>query len=318
MEKAIKRIRSIPRLEARASDAHKGTFGRVLVIGGSVGMVGAPAMAGLSALRGGAGLVTIATPESVQPTAASICPCATTLPLPETRNGQIDPTPARRCLEERGFLPDDAPFNVVAFGPGLGMGPPQYGDDMWRLIDAFRRQTHIKLVVDADALNLLHKDTGNTPSTWNTRLHPRTVITPHPGELARMHGASVKDIQDNRQGFAIQTARTMNGNGQTDAVVVLKGAGTIVTDGWHLYVNKTGNPGMATGGSGDVLTGIIAAMLAQGMSTFDAAVAGAYVHGLAGDIAAKRLSQTALIATDIIDALGEATRKLQQAQKKRS
>jgi len=312
MAETVKRIRSIPRLSPRRQDAHKGDFGRVLVVGGNVGMVGAPALAGLSALRSGAGLVTIATPAGIQPTAAGICPCATTLPLPETRTGQIDPVQTKRFLEDHSLLGDDSPFDVVAFGPGLGTGPHQYADDTWRLIDAFRRQAHIQLVVDADALTLLHKDTHKTPSTWNTRRHPRTVITPHPGELAHMHGASPHNIQADREGFALQTARTMNGDEEADAVVVLKGSRTIVTDGHRLYVNKTGNPGMATGGSGDVLTGVIAALLAQGMTTFDAAVAGTNIHGLAGDIAAKELSQVSLIATDIIDALPEATRKLQK------
>ena len=309
MDNTIKRIRSIPRLAPRHPDAHKGDFGRVLVMGGCVGMVGAPAMAALSALRSGAGLVTIATPASIQPTAATICPCATTLPLPETRTGQIAPTQTKRFLEERGLLGDDSPFDSLAFGPGLGTGPQAYADDIWRLIDAFRRQPHIKLVVDADALNLLHKDTDKSPSTWNTRLHPRTVFTPHPGELARMHGASTRDIQADREGFAIRTAQTMNSHDDADAVVVLKGGRTIVTDGRRLYANKTGNPGMATGGSGDVLTGVIAALLAQSMTPLDAAVAAVHLHGLAGDLAAKQRGPISLIATDIIDALPDAFRK---------
>lgn len=306
-----KHIRRVPPLPPRATDAHKGSFGRVLVIGGSVGMAGAPALAGLSALRSGAGLVTIAIPESVQPSVAIMCPCATTIPLPETRDGRIDPPAAERKLKRLGLLdapPDGALPDVLAIGPGVGRGPATYGTQFWHLIDAFRR-LHVPAVIDADALNLAPQGGRQGAKGWHTLNHARTIMTPHPGELARMLKTTAGQIQADREGHAVRTAQAMRANSSPDAappVVVLKGAGTIVTDGELVYTNNSGNPGMATGGSGDVLTGAIAALIGQGMSPFDAATAGVYFHGLAGDLAAKRLGQVSMIAMDIIAALPEA------------
>jgi ADP-dependent NAD(P)H-hydrate dehydratase len=298
---------------ARAADSHKGDFGRVLVMTGSVGMAGAPALVGLGALRGGAGLVTIAVPRAVQATVTALCPCATTIGLPETPDGQIDPEGARRVFLERGMLADSgrglAPPDVLVTGPGVGRGSPVYGAAFWDLINAFRNGPLVPAVIDADALNLAKRATRQTPGGWDAQYHFRTVITPHPGEMARLHDASTGEVQADREGFAVRTARMMAA--QRDEpdytpVVVLKGAGTIVTDGNRIYVNDTGNPGMATGGSGDVLAGVIGALVGQGMEIFDAAVTGVYVHGLAGDIAARRLGEVSLIATDIIATLPEA------------
>ncbi|NLX22116.1 MAG: NAD(P)H-hydrate dehydratase [Phycisphaerae bacterium] len=149
----------------------------------------------------------------------------------------------------------------------------------------------------------------------------RTVITPHPGELARMHSLTTREIQADREGIAVRTAIMMTEEAATSpdhrSVVVLKGAGTIVTDGLRIYVNRTGNPGMATGGSGDVLTGILAALIGQGLTRFDAAVLAVYLHGLAGDLGARRLGQMSLIATDIIDALPAAILTLRPATRRR-
>lgn len=304
-------IHRVPVLPARAADAHKGTFGRVLVVGGSVGMAGAPALAGLAALRSGAGLVTIAVPESVQPSVAIMCPCATTIPLPETRDGRIDPPAAERKLKCLGLLdvpPDGAPPDVVAIGPGVGRGPAKYGTQFWHLIDAIRR-LGVPAVIDADALNLAPQGGREGAKGWRHLGHARTVITPHPGELARLLETSTDQIQADREGHAVRTAQAMQTNSGPDGsppVVVLKGAATIVTDGELVYTNNSGNPGMATGGSGDVLTGAIAALIGQGMTPFDAAVAGVYFHGLAGDLAAKKLGQVSMIAMDIIEALPAA------------
>ena len=275
-------------------------------------MLGAPALAGRAALRGGAGLVTLAVPASVQIAVASLCPCATSIPLPETNDGRIDPEPATRTFEESGLLggePRATRPNVIVVGPGLGTGPRTCGQTVWSMINAFRRDAKIPAVIDADALNLLVKGDGASPAGWDARPHPSTVITPHPGELARMYGVGPNDIQKDREGFAVGTAELMNPQDPAPAdraVVVLKGAGTIVTDGRRLYVNDTGNPGMATGGSGDVLAGLIGALIGQGMTRFDAAVAGVYLHGRAGDLAAAHRGQTSLIATDLIDALPRA------------
>ncbi len=319
----MKHIHTIPRLPPRPADAHKGDFGRVLVMSGSVGMLGAPSLVALAAQRGGAGLVTAAVSRSIQSPVATLCPCATSIGLPETATGQIDPLNARKTFQERGLLggsTEATPPDVLVTGPGVGRGSPEYGRQFWALINAFRNGARVPAVIDADALNLTHRSTPNAPGGWDDQPHYRTVITPHPGELARMHGVSTREIQADREGFAVRTARAMSARrNEPDlkAVVVLKGARTIVTDGERIYVNNTGNPGMATGGSGDVLAGVIGALIAQGMHGFDAAVLGVYVHGLAGDLAAARLSQTALIATDIIDALPQAFKKINSWKKKR-
>lgn len=312
---SIQRVRSVPRLPKRADDANKGDFGRVLVLGGCAGMAGAPALVGMAALRGGAGLATLAVPASIQPTVAALCPCATTIPLPETLNGQIDPLAARKVFADRGLLStpgDGAPPDVLVAGPGLGRGTVKYADAVWELINAFRNGPLVPAVIDADALNLSRRAGQGAPAAWDAQYHFRTIITPHPGELGRMHGVSAGEIQTDREGFAVRTARMMAGRrGEPDysPVVVLKGAGTVVTDGLRLYVNRTGNPGMATGGSGDVLGGLIAALVGQGLDNFEAAVAGVYLHGLAGDLAARRMGQASLLATDLIDALPDAFRR---------
>ncbi|HOW70637.1 MAG TPA: NAD(P)H-hydrate dehydratase [Phycisphaerae bacterium] len=307
---SLVRVRRIPVLPARHSEGHKGDYGRVLVVGGSLGMAGAPALAGMAALRGGAGLVTIAVPACILPTVAALCPCATTIELPATSDGQIDPVAClkifgRRSLLARGGATPDA----LVVGPGLGLAPVPYGQQLWELIDAFREGGRCKAVVDADALNLAGLAGGSAPENWDCREHWSTVVTPHPGEMARLHGATTREVQADREGFAVRTARLLNAR-QPEAkclsVVVLKGAGTVVTDGRRIYVNKTGNPGMATGGSGDVLSGVIAAAMGQGLDCFDAAVFGVQVHGRAGDLAVKVKGQASLIATDIIEALPAA------------
>ncbi|MHC4440967.1 MAG: NAD(P)H-hydrate dehydratase [Planctomycetota bacterium] len=312
MNEKCKRTQIVPQLKPRSANAHKGDFGRVLVIGGSRGMIGAPALAGLSALRSGAGLVTIAVPESIQPSVITLCPCATSIPLPETDTGQIDPAASRRLFKNLGLLEAEGPGvppDVIIAGPGVGMGPAEYGAQFWELINAFRNGPLIPAVIDADALNLIRRSSSDTNPGWNNQYHFRTVITPHPGELAGMQGVTTREIQDDREGYAIRTARAMSAeNDQEDytTVVVLKGDKTVVTDGDTIYINRTGNSGMATGGSGDVLSGTITALIGQGMNTMEAAILGVNLHGLAGDIAAKKTGLVSLIATDIIDALPQA------------
>jgi NAD(P)H-hydrate epimerase len=304
------RITKVPPVPQRKPNAHKGNFGRILVLAGSAGMIGAPGLVALSALRGGAGLVTVATPEKIQPMVATIAPCATSIPLPQTSAGQIDPLAARQKFQDLGYFErnGNAP-DVLITGPGLGTGTTEYARHMWELINAFRNHASVASVIDADALNLTSRSDNPCPHGWNKQNHYRTVITPHPGELARMHGVSPKDIQSDREEFAVRTARMMKHDQEESEyrpTVVLKGAGTIVTDGQRSYVNTTGNPGMASGGSGDVLGGLIGALIGQGMDTFDAAVAGVYIHGLAADLGAARLGQISLIASDLIDNLPQA------------
>jgi len=306
---SIKRIKDVPRLPTRQADAHKGSFGRVLVVGGSVGMAGAPSLAGNSALRSGAGLVTLALPEPILNVVAGLCPCATTLVLTANKSGQIKPVAAIKEMRSRGWIGGQSEANppgALVVGPGIGTGSHANAENWWELIDAFRIRSGVPVVIDADALNLA----ALLPNGWDGRPHPRTIITPHPGELARMMKVSIRDIQAHREEVALEAARRLNAH--TDAadraVVLLKGAGTVVTDGESLYINQTGNPGMATGGSGDVLAGILGALLCQGLSCLDAAVLGAHVHGHAGDLAAQRFGQVSLIATDLIESLPEAFR----------
>ncbi len=278
-------IETTPKLKPRAVDAHKGDFGKVCIIAGSIGMSGAAALAGRSALRAGAGLVRVATPKSVLPIVASIEPSFTTIPLPEDSSGRISTRAINIILEAIGQ--NDA----VAFGPGVGISGA-----LRSVLDTLLGQEGLKLVVDADGLNNLAgiKD-------WPDKLKAKVILTPHPGEMKRLWSGLFREpLPAQRQQQAVQLAQ------QTGTTVVLKGAGTVVTDGKKVYTNKTGNPGMATAGSGDILTGVITALLGQGLSDFNAAVLGVYVHGLAGDIAAEKMGQLGMITTDIIDSLPEA------------
>jgi len=280
-------ITEIPKLEKRPVDGHKGTFGKVLIVGGSVGFSGAPALAGRAALRSGAGLVRIAVPASIQPVVASLEPCYTTIGLSE-KNGQLS---GKAVTELAGHLLDN---DVAAFGPGCGTGL-----GVKEVALSLLAVEGLKLLIDADGLNVLSQCGG--PGGWLEKKKADVVLTPHPGEMGWLWKSVFREqVPENREECAAKLAE------KTGTVVVLKGAGTVVTDGERLFVNDTGNPGMATAGSGDVLTGVIAALIGQGLSTFDAAVLGVHVHGLAGDAAAKIRGQVSMIATDIIEHLGHA------------
>jgi NAD(P)H-hydrate epimerase len=278
-------LTAVPKLPPRPTEGHKGTFGRVLIVAGSVGMTGAAALAGRSALRAGAGLVRVATSRSALPVVATIEPCYTTLPLAEDNDGRVSPKALPAIL-------DAAQDNdVVAIGPGMGQSP-----GLRSILDALIQQEGLRLLIDGDGLNNLSKIAG-----WPSRRKAQIVLTPHPGEMRRLwSGLFREEIPPDRQATAARVAQTAG------AVVALKGAGTVVTDGDRLYVNATGNPGMATAGSGDCLTGVVAALMGQGLSDLDATILGVYLHGRAGDIAATRLGQISLMATDIVEALPEA------------
>ena len=280
----------LPVLPKRAVDSHKGDFGRVLVIGGVRGMAGAPSMAGLAAMRSGAGLVTVAVPASVQPTVAAFSPCYMTVPVGEDAEGYI----SADSIHALSAIATDS--DVVALGPGMGRG-----DQVKFLVGAFYRDLPMAVVVDADALNAL-ADEQVSRKVFENPAGPR-ILTPHPGEFSRLIGAAPDADQPQRIEKAGDFARR-DPSGQT--IVVLKGHRTVVTDGMRYVVNNTGNPGMATGGSGDCLTGIITALAAQGLEPWEAARLGVHLHGAAGDAAASRLGETSLIATDLIDALPEA------------
>jgi NAD(P)H-hydrate epimerase len=278
-------ISQIPKLKPRAVDAHKGDFGKVCIIAGSVGMSGAAALAGRAALRCGAGLVRVATPKSVLPIVASIEPSFTTIALVENHMGQISAKAVNTILDA---VSDN---DVLAFGPGVGVS-----GGLQSVLQSLLEQDGLRLIIDADGLNNLAK-----MKDWPVKLKAELILTPHPGEMKRLWSALFrKQLPSDRQEQAAQLAQ------QTKTVVALKGAGTVVADGGKVYVNQTGNPGMATAGAGDVLTGAIVAFAGQGLNNFDAAVLGVYLHGLAGDIAAEKVGQVSLMTTDIIDSLPDA------------
>jgi ADP-dependent NAD(P)H-hydrate dehydratase len=249
-------------------------------------MAGASALCGAAALRSGAGLVRVATAAEVQPVVASFEPSYMTYPLPCREDGLIDFARSRPILP--GLIEH---ADVLAVGPGLGQS-----DDLRDLIRFLIAEVDRPLIVDADGLNLL---VGQEELLAGLK-HP-VILTPHPGEFARLAGLEIPTVQQDRVKHAAELASRSEG-----LVVVLKGSGTVVTDGRRYFVNSTGNPGMATGGSGDVLTGVIAALLAQKLAPFEAAQLGVFVHGLAGDIARDHHGEIGMIAGDIVDSLPDA------------
>lgn len=279
-------------LSRRKPDAHKDQFGHVLVLAGSGCMLGAAALTALAAMRSGAGLVTLGVPESLntaaQKKAANVI---MTLPLAEAR-GQTLAFAAFKQVRDSYAL-----YNAVAIGPGLSRNPGTQ-----RLILKIIETSPLPLVIDADALNAVCRHLDVLTKTETTK-----ILTPHPGEMARLTGEKKEFIARNRKGVAAAFANRHN------CVLLLKGAGTVVASpGKKLYTNTTGNAGMATAGSGDVLTGMIAAFAAQGLSGFEAARYGAYLHGRAGDLAAKAKTPLAMIASDIIEYIPEAVRSIRK------
>jgi len=276
------------RLPRRAADAHKGHFGLALVVGGSRGMVGAVALAGMAALRGGAGLVRLAVPKTCQDTVAGFEPSYMTTGLPADDAGRIAWTAREKIAE----LAEAA--TVTAVGPGLGRS-----GELDLLVEWLYENLAEPMVVDADGLNAL----AARPEVLARPGGPR-VLTPHPGEFARLLGT--RNVSpDERQAAAVELA------GRSGVVLVLKGHRTIITDGGPPAVNTTGNPGMATGGAGDVLTGLITALACQGLAPLDAARLGVYLHGLAGDLAAEQLGEESMIASDLVRFLPNAFRSMQ-------
>jgi ADP-dependent NAD(P)H-hydrate dehydratase len=285
----LRSITSLPRLPARPRDAHKGTFGRVLIVAGSVGMSGAAILTGMGALRGGAGVVHLATPAPVQPVVAAGNPCYLTSALPSNADGGL----GADAVEPLRVLMQNA--KVVAFGPGLGRTA-----EIESLLDAVLTSFGGPVVLDADGLFALASLLKRGPLPART---VPLVCTPHPGEFAHLVGLTTQLVQADRKPLAIKFAT------EHHLVVALKGHGTVVTDGQRVYVNTTGNAGMAKGGSGDVLTGLIAALLSQGMPPLEATQLGVYLHGLAGDLAANLIGELAMLPTDLVDALSMAFRK---------
>lgn len=273
-----------PHFMPRPADSHKGTFGRVLGVCGSYRMPGAAVLAAEAALRCGVGLYVAAMPQSAYPLMASHLTEPVFVPLAETGDGTLAKS-ARTALREQAAKAD-----AILIGPGLGRG-----DGVEAVVFDLIEQATCPIVLDADGINavLAHIDRLKTAKT-------PLILTPHPAEMARLLGISVAEVQEDRIGAARRLADTYG------VTVVLKGHHTIITAPHvGLYENPTGNPGMATGGSGDVLAGMIASFVAQGMDTVSAALCGTYLHGAAGDHAAATLSQHAMLPRDMIGALGE-------------
>jgi len=281
----VRRLRDVPPIEPLKRDAHKGDRGRVLLVAGSRSMPGAARLAGWGALRGGAGLVTIATPEPAHPIVAADLPCAMTLPLP-ARKGALTATGAAAARDAAKRM------DAIGAGPGLTTNVAPF-------LRRFLKGLAPPVVLDADALNVLaeHEDLLEGHEA------PR-ILTPHPGEAARLLG---RDVPSDAKGRATAAEEIAD---RYHAVVVLKGAGTVVTDGDRFYVNAGGNPGMACGGAGDVLAGLLVARLAQGMDPLAAAIQGVWLHARAGDLASAAVGTHGMIATDIVGNIPAAMSEL--------
>jgi ADP-dependent NAD(P)H-hydrate dehydratase len=280
----------LPILPPRKPDAHKGDFGTALIVGGSRGMSGAVVLAGMAALRGGAGLVRLAVPVVCQEIIAAFEPSYMTVPLANDPAGRISLNALTKIVEHGKAA------SVLGLGPGLGRS-----DELNELVARLYRDIEKPMVVDADALNALSAQ----PEILAKPGGPR-VLTPHPGEFARLVGKKLEGHQ--RQQAAVDLAA------RCGVVILLKGHQTLITDGKRQAINTTGNPGMATGGSGDVLTGLITALLCQHLEPFAAAQLGAHLHGLAGDLAAKQLGEVSLIARDLVEFLPAAFKEFGREQ----
>ena len=276
-------------LPPRKPESHKGSYGKVFILAGSRGMSGACVLASMAALRSGAGLVTVGVPNSLVLPLTRQFVEVMMKPLAETKEGSLSYRALKQALH---FLKSQ---DVLALGPGLSRN-----SQTAQLIRALALKSTKPLVIDADGLNAF---CGRTDSL--RQLKSPAILTPHPGEFKRLFPRSSIASKMERIKCAREIARKLK------VILVLKGSGTVVAspDG-KLYVNQTGNPGMATAGSGDVLLGIISALLGQGLEPFDAAKAGVYIHGLAGDLAAKKVGEISLVAGDIVKYLPLAFKKV--------
>jgi len=281
-------------LPRRPLEANKGTFGRVLVVAGSINYIGAAYLACSGAIRIGAGLVTLATPVSLQPILASKLTEVTYLPLPESRSGIVSPGAAKLIHQQLNQ------YDVLLLGCGLGQSQSAIRFISTTLLRG--EVTLPPLVLDADALNTLAK----IPDWW-LQLVSDAILTPHPGEMARLVGVSVDEVQQDRQEMAKRVSLDWK------KTVVLKGAYTVIaTSDGQSRISPTANPGLASAGTGDVLSGAIAGLLAQGLSLFDAAALGVYLHAEAGEMVRAKLGDTGMIATDLLPALPQVIKQLRE------
>lgn len=269
----MKNVRRVPKLCARRSDAHKGDFGRVVIVAGSRGMLGAAVLCARAATRGGAGLVRVGLPAELVP----LLP----LSVPEAMTFAVGATELNQQLAEA---------DAVVIGPGLT--PAASTRQQVRLV---LKQSEVPAVLDADALNVL------APLRAPLSCRAPVILTPHPGEAARLLGSSTREVQKDRRSAVAELCKA------SGAIVVLKGEGTLVADGQRCYRNQTGNPGMASGGSGDVLAGLLGAMLArtESVDAFEAACLAVHVHGRAGDLARDAIGENGMVASDLVNGIAE-------------
>ncbi|MDR0357697.1 MAG: NAD(P)H-hydrate dehydratase [Clostridiales Family XIII bacterium] len=289
-------------LKRRDRRSSKGDFGRLLIVAGSPGMVGAAALCATGALRGGAGLVSVSVDESLFSIVQTCVPCAVCVKRSEAAKLLTFREEDASVRSGKGdAMSHAAPlYEAAVIGPGIGMS-----SDARETTEAILGAYTGILVIDADALNLVAASGLNVRDS-----RASAILTPHEGEAARLLGTERDRVRSDREGAARALAERFG------ATTILKGSDTLVASpGGDIYVNPTGNPGMATGGSGDVLSGVVAAFAGQGLSAQDAARAGAYVHGLAGDMRAREIGEYGLIASDIADALPRAILSVQQSRR---
>lgn len=274
------------RLLRRKADSNKGDYGSIFILAGCARYSGAAVLCAEAAIRSGAGLVTLGIPERINNPVIKIKPKEVmTLPLAQAKSGSL----SVKAYDKINIFAKTA--DVLVIGPGLSQDK-----SVKSLVCKIARNINTRMVIDADALNAL---TGHLQYLKNN-----PVLTPHPGEMSRLLGLSVEKVRKNRKEIAVQFSKRYR------LTLVLKGHNTIVSDyKGNLYINKTGNPGMSTAGSGDVLTGMIGAFLGQGLDEFNASKYAVYLHGLAGDLAAKEKTQISLIASDIIAKIPEAIKR---------
>ncbi|HSU69284.1 MAG TPA: NAD(P)H-hydrate dehydratase [Tepidisphaeraceae bacterium] len=282
----MEQVTTLPALPARPLEGHKGMFGRVLIVGGSDTMIGAPVLAGTSALRCGAGLVQVAVPKVILPAAISITPELIGLAL-------------RKSGGNRELLEAAQKADAIVIGPGLGQSPA--AAERLKSLARLDKQ----MVVDADGLNLLAAG-----KRWPKWFKAHAVLTPHPGEMGRLAKligrTDVPSDEAGRIEIATQAAQAF---GQ---IVVLKGYRTVVTDGQRVYINDTGDSSLSKAGTGDVLSGVVGTLLAQKMERLEAAIAAVWLHGRAGELAGQRLGCRSVLARDVIESLGSAVNQYPQ------
>ena len=284
-------------MPGRKRDSHKGDYGHLMVIGGSPGLTGAVCLASMSALRCGCGLVTAAIPKSLNGIIEAKLTEAMSLPLPETERGTFSPSGADACL---GYI--EKRVDAIVIGPGIST-------DCETAIFARRiiSESGRPLVIDADAIRIISGD-----GEILRNLVRGSILTPHPGEMSCLTGEKISEIEADREGKASFFA------GRNKTVLLLKGHRTVITDGKETSINLTGNPGMATAGSGDVLAGMIGGLLVRGFGCYEAARRGACIHGLAGDLAAREKGEESLVASDIMEKIPEVLMRMKAGRRRRS